>query len=237
FTNTSISLNSGSINWLWNFGDGSSANTISATHTYQQGGNYNVTLTANNLACPTLTDQMTAVYNIEAPSIAVRYDTAFAVNGRPFVLSAREIGSVYLWRPATGLSSAVVRTPTATLSTDATYTVSITSSSGCVTTDTVFVKLRNTGEIYVAQGFTPNGDGLNDRAYPILVGAKQLVYFKIFNRWGNLLFQTNDEAPQNGWDGKYQGRMQQAGTYTWSAEIIDGNGNTIQKKGSLLLIN
>jgi gliding motility-associated-like protein len=237
FTNTSLFANSGSINWLWDFGDGSSSTNISVSHNYRQAGSYNVSLTANNVSCPAFTDQATTAYSIEAPAAAARYDTVFAVSGRPFVLSAREIGSVYQWRPSTGLSSAVVRTPTATVATDVSYTVTITSSAGCVTTDTVFVKMKNDGEIYVAQGFTPNADGLNDRAYPILVGVKQLVYFKIFNRWGNLLFQTNDETPQNGWDGKYQGRMQQAGTYTWVAEVIDGNGKTIQKKGSLLLIN
>jgi gliding motility-associated-like protein len=237
FTNNSLFANSGTINWLWNFDDGSFSNNISVSHSYLQADSYNVLLTANNVSCPAFTDSATTTLNIEAPATAVRYDTVFAVNGKPFVLSAREIGSVYQWRPSTGLSSAVVRTPTATLTTDASYTVSITSSAGCIATDTVFVKLKNDGEIYVAQGFTPNGDGLNDRAYPILVGVKQLVYFKIFNRWGNLLFQTNDETPQNGWDGKYQGRMQQAGTYTWIAEVIDGNGKVIQKKGSLLLVN
>jgi gliding motility-associated-like protein len=237
FTNTSLFANAGNINWLWNFGDGSSSNNISVSHNYRQADSYNVSLTANNVSCPAFTDSIITVYNMEAPVAAVRYDTVFAVNGRSFILSARQIGSVYQWRPSTGLSSAVVRTPTATLTTDLSYTVSITSSAGCVTTDTVFVKMKNEGEVYVAQGFTPNGDGLNDRAYPILVGVKQLVYFKIFNRWGNLLFQTNDETPQNGWDGKYQGRMQQAGTYTWIAEVIDGNGKTSQKKGSLLLIN
>jgi gliding motility-associated-like protein len=237
FTNNSLFANSGTINWLWNFDDGSSSNNISVSHSYRQAGSYNVLLTANNVSCPAFTDSATTALNIEAPADAVRYDTVFAVNGKPFVLSAREIGSTYQWRPSSGLGSAVVRTPTAILTTDASYTVSITSSAACVTTDTVFVKLKNDGEIYVAQGFTPNGDGLNDRAYPILVGVKQLVYFKIFNRWGNLLFQTNDETPQNGWDGKYQGRMQQAGTYTWIAEVIDGNGKVIQKKGSLLLIN
>jgi gliding motility-associated-like protein len=237
FTNNSSFASSGGISWSWDFGDGSSSNNFSTQHTFTTPGNYTVTLTANNASCPNLTEKNTLAYTIELPLPGVRYDTVNAVSGKSFVLDARAFGVSYIWQPSAGLNNAFTRSPVGNISQDAAYTVAIKSAGGCITTDTVFVKLKNDGEIYVPQGFTPNGDGVNDKAYPILVGIRQLNYFKIFNRWGNLVFQTNDATPQNGWDGKIGGKIQLAGTYTWIAEGIDGNGNIIRRSGSILMIN
>ncbi len=237
FTNQSAFTSSGNINWLWNFGDGSVANILSPVYTYPVGGDYIIALTANNLSCPNLTDSILVPYHIEAPRIPYRYATVNAVGGVPTTLSSRNAGSVYLWKPATGLNDARLQFPTATLNSDVEYAITINSAAGCTVTDTVLVKVTIDGSIYVAQAFTPNGDGVNDRCYPIAVGIRSLTYFKIFNRWGNVVFQTNDLTPQNGWDGKWNGKIQPPGTYQWVAEAIDGGGNIIKKTGSVLLVN
>jgi gliding motility-associated-like protein len=114
--------------------------------------------------------------------------------------------------------------------------VRITTVAGCVTTDTVTVKVTLLGEIYVPQAFSPNGDGQNDRLYPNLVAIVKLNYFRIFNRWGNLVFQSADPTPANGWDGKLGGIAQAPGTFTWVAEGVDGAGNIIRRSGSTVLI-
>lgn len=237
FSNLSTYAGSGGINWLWDFGDGALANTFSPTHTYATAGNYTVSLTANNLSCPSFTETITAAIYIDSARVPVRYPTVKAVAGKAFPLTARSLGALYRWQPATGLNSTSVQSPMATLNNDIEYTVTITNSASCTTTDTVAVKLEFDGNIFVGNGFTPNGDGVNDRCYPILSGVRSLVYFKIYNRWGNLVFQTNDASPQNGWDGKYNGRLQPVGTYTWIAEAVDGNGNVIKRNGNVLLIN
>ena len=64
-----------------------------------------------------------------------------------------------------------------------------------------------------------------------------LNYFKIYNRWGNLVFQTNDASPQNGWDGKLNGVMQISGTFRWTAEGVDVGGNIIRRTGEIRMIN
>jgi gliding motility-associated-like protein len=214
-----------------------SSNNLNDIHAYTNGGTYTVTLTAVNTSCPSLTEKTTASFIIETLVPGIQYDTILAVNGKSFVINARSFGTNYLWQPPTGLSSATVRAPIANLSQNASYTVTIITAAGCVTTDAVYVKVATDGEIYVPGGFTPNGDGVNDRAYPILIGIRQLNYFKIFNRWGNLVFQTNDATPSNGWDGKFSGKMQMPGTFTWIAEAIDGHGNTIHRSGNIILIN
>ncbi|HEY1018145.1 MAG TPA: gliding motility-associated C-terminal domain-containing protein [Sediminibacterium sp.] len=237
FSNLSTYASSGGINWLWDFGDGALTNTFSPTHTYATAGNYTVSLTANNLSCPSFTETITAAIYIDSARVPVRYPTVKAVAGKAFPLTARSLGALYRWQPATGLNSTSVQSPMATLNNDIEYTVTITNSASCTTTDTVAVKLVFDGNIFVGNGFTPNGDGVNDRCYPILSGVRSLVYFKIYNRWGNLVFQTNDASPQNGWDGKYNGRLQPVGTYTWIAEAVDGNGNIFKRNGNVLLVN
>jgi gliding motility-associated-like protein len=236
FTNNSNTTSSGAVNWIWDFGDGSSSNDFSPSHIYTTGGVYTVSVTANTLSCPSLSQKFSTSYGIETPRPGIRYDTVQAVSGKNIVLNARPFGVKYLWQPAAGLTNPVIVSPTANLTADKDYTITITSAPGCVTADSVYVKVTGVGEIYVAGGFTPNGDGINDKAFPILKGIRSLTYFKIYNRWGNLLFQTNDDTPGNGWDGKYGGKLQPAGTYTWIAEAVDGKGVVIRRSGNFLLI-
>jgi len=236
FTNNSMFAASGGISWLWDFGDGSFSNSISPAHIYTKPGTYTVSLTVNNAVCNNLTDSKTVTYIIEQPQQGITYTSVTALAGAQVVLQARVIGVQYLWQPNTGLSSANIQLPVATVSQDKTYTVSITSTAGCITTDTVQVKIIEGAEVYVPQGFSPNGDRQNDRLYPIMEGMKGLTYFKVFNRWGNLVFQVNDAIPANGWNGKFNGIDQPAGSYAWIAEAVDVNGNTIRRSGSVLLI-
>jgi gliding motility-associated-like protein len=88
--------------------------------------------------------------------------------------------------------------------------------------------------IYVPKVFTPNGDGTNDVLKPILVGISAFHYFSVYNRWGNLLFTTQD--PNAGWDGRVKGVPQPVETYLWIAEGLDTNGKKIVQKGMVSLI-
>jgi len=88
--------------------------------------------------------------------------------------------------------------------------------------------------IYVPRVFTPNGDGTNDILKPILVGIANFHYFNIYNRWGNLIFTTEDA--NQGWDGRFKGVPQPVETYLWIAEGIDINGNKIVQKGMVSLV-
>jgi gliding motility-associated-like protein len=88
--------------------------------------------------------------------------------------------------------------------------------------------------IYVPKVFTPNGDGTNDVLKPILVGISTFHYFNVYNRWGNLIFTTQD--PNYGWDGRFKGVPQPVETYLWIAEGIDINGKKIVAKGMTSLV-
>jgi gliding motility-associated-like protein len=88
--------------------------------------------------------------------------------------------------------------------------------------------------IYVPRVFTPNNDGTNDVLKPILVGIATFHYFNIYNRWGNLIFTTQD--PTRGWDGTFKGVAQPVETYLWIAEGIDIEGKKIVQKGMTSLV-
>ena len=90
--------------------------------------------------------------------------------------------------------------------------------------------------IHVPKGITPNNDGHNDKLYPIPVGIKTLKAFRIYNRWGLLMYDNKDAGINDGWDGKYLGKPQPTETYTWIAEGIDDDGNLIRRSGNTILI-
>jgi gliding motility-associated-like protein len=98
----------------------------------------------------------------------------------------------------------------------------------------VNLKVYKGPELYVPTAFTPNGDGLNDIFYPFPVGIKSINYFKVFNRWGQLLFSTT--TLNKGWDGKLQGVEQPAGVFVFMAQGVAKNGKLITHNGTVALI-
>jgi gliding motility-associated-like protein len=173
---------------------------------------------------------------VDAPPKGINYIPINAMAGKPISLVARAIGDVYLWKPSTGLNSAFIRLPILNPTTEQLYTVNITNRAGCSFVDSQLVRIFDESDIYVAGGFTPNNDGKNDRIYPIAVGVSVFYSFKIFNRWGLLVFESNSLDPELGWDGSLKGKDQPAGTYTWVVYGIGQTGRPISKSGSVVLI-
>jgi gliding motility-associated-like protein len=86
---------------------------------------------------------------------------------------------------------------------------------GCFVNKAIFnLKIYPDIGVKVPTAFTPNGDGNNDIMFARGFGIKKLLHFKIFNRWGQLLFFTQDE--KNGWDGYYKGELQPVDTYFYN---------------------
>jgi gliding motility-associated-like protein len=89
-------------------------------------------------------------------------------------------------------------------------------------------------DIYVPTGFTPNHDGKNDKFTPIAVGIRKINYFKVFSRWGQMVFSGT--ALNEGWDGKLGGVEQPADVYVWMVQGIASDNRVITKKGTVVLI-
>ena len=179
----------------------------------------------------------TATMNIviTAPVPALRYTTITTPSNTPTQLTSRSIGVAYLWTPATGLSSTIISNPVFNHNQQTEYVITITSSAGCITKDTLLVKMLVTKtDILVPKGWSPNGDGHNDKLFPFTVNIKELRYFRIFNRWGQLVFETNTIG--QGWDGVFKGQPQGIDTYQWIAEGIGNNGQVVKRAGNSVLI-
>jgi len=121
------------------------------------------------------------------------------------------------------------------------YSVSVLDENGCVGFDDILVTLEAKRNIYIANVFSPNGDGNNDdfRVYNGL-GVQEIDYFRIFDRWGNLMFSVEDQLPSldgsDAWDGTYNGTQVMPGVYVYQALVRFIDGREIEYKGSVTLV-
>ncbi|MBK6384693.1 MAG: gliding motility-associated C-terminal domain-containing protein [Chitinophagaceae bacterium] len=201
---------------------------------------YTLSILSDINGCASLTtDQMRIDVT---PPIKVKtfpYDTV-GYNGDQFQLLAVPSDSDvinYSWSPATGLSNPNIANPVVTagaIGDVVQYRVITSTIAGCKGEGYVTVRVYKGPDIYVPTGFTPNGDGKNDKFTPFPVGIKSYKYFRVFNRWGQLIFSTT--KLHDGWDGKLGGREQPSGAYVWMIEGVTKDDRIITKKGTVALI-
>ena len=202
-----------------------------AAYRVTQSGVYHAML-FNNDGCSIPTRDQNIV--IDDPKPGINYPVQYAVINLPLDLEARKFGDNILWSPETWLNTPTSYTPIFKGPSEQLYTIKIRTNSGCETVDTQLVKtVRNVG-ISVPNAFTPNNDRLNDLLHPILMGIKELRYFRIFNKWGQLLFET--KSVESGWDGTLQGIPQSAQVVVWTIEAVGVDNKTYRQKGASLLV-
>lgn len=179
--------------------------------------------------------------NVIQPIQPVRYPTVLAQPNTNTQLTARNLGNgyTYLWNPPTALNLNNVIDPIFKSDTSIQYTIAITSASGCSVVDTLLVRVPAAAppckaDVFVPKAWSPNGDGHNDILRPLTLNITELKYFRVFNRWGQLVFETN--VIGQGWDGMFNGKQQVSDTYTWTCEVVDPCGNRIKRTGNSLLL-
>jgi gliding motility-associated-like protein len=223
------------VGYAWSFGDGNTSTLVNPSNVYAQTGSYNATLLVTPLACPALTSTITKPVVISPPPANIRYPSLNAVTNRNLQLQARLFtGAGYQWIPSVGLNNATIQTPIFNYNQQQQYLIRINTTEGCVITDTLLVRMFTQREIYLPTTFSPNGDGANDVLTPRLVGIADLIYFRVYDRWGQLMYQTTQE--NQGWDGIYKGTKQPMETYAWMAEGKDIDGNIIKRSGTVILL-
>jgi gliding motility-associated-like protein len=158
----------------------------------------------------------------------------YAVIDLPITLEARHFGNAVLWSPGIYLDTRTSYTPVFKGETDQLYTIEIKTATGCITVDTQMVKTVKSVEMYVPSAFTPNHDGLNDVLRPTLMGIKQLYYFRVYNRWGQLLFETKTD--RTGWDGTMKNAPLPTQVVVWIIEGLGVDGRVYSKKGTTTLV-
>jgi gliding motility-associated-like protein len=235
FQSTSNVSGSGPVNYVWTDGNViSKFSSSSPSFVFKNPGTYNIKLVVTPYFCPGSADSITKSVKIEDPVAGIRMSAVDVAVNDLVQLQARNIGTNYLWSPATYLSSATIANPTIQTSAQQEYRIKIDQLSGCTTTDTLLVRIHNANRIYIPTVFSPNDDGLNDKLYLNYVGIRQLKVHRIYNRWGKMMYETTNM--NEGWDGTVFGVKQPMDSYTVIVEAIDKNGNLIRSQGTITLL-
>ena len=203
---------------------------LTATTTYQ------LTVTDAN-GCSSVNSSYATVTLTPPPRVFAGNDTAVML-GQPVPLHAVDVDNVgvggWVWTPGTYLDNDVKQDPIAQPQQTITYLLTGRTFNGCEGTAHITINVYATSGVFVPTAFTPNGDGHNDVFRPVLVSAKELKYFAVFDRWGQRVFYTT--SPAEGWRGTSNGKEQPMGTYVWMVGAVDFNGKLVQQKGTVLLI-
>lgn len=230
------------ITWAWNLANGDTGNEQAVTTSYGAAGEYIVTLVTSNL----LNCRDTTTKNIlvpPTPEITVTENPVIPVGtGITLPVSYSENIAQYIWTPPTRLSCTDCPTPFANPVSTTTYKVTVEDIYGCqASKDITVTVVCNQENYFVPNTFSPNGDGKNDIFAPRGKGIFRVNSMKIFNRWGELIFEkrnfmANDRSPSGGWDGTYKGKPAQQDVYVYIIEFVCDNGQIVPFKGNVMLI-
>ncbi|MFT3911602.1 MAG: PKD domain-containing protein [Ferruginibacter sp.] len=146
----------------------------------------------------------------------------------------------WLWMPGDSLDCNTCPVVSGIALHTKTYSVTVTSDSGCVAQDlvTIFVECKD-ANLLMPRAFTPNHDRRNDYYRPITRGISYIKRFAIFNREGECIYEARNYVPNktnDGWDGMYKGKDQNGAAYMYFIEAVCDIGQTIFSKGSFILI-
>ncbi len=146
----------------------------------------------------------------------------------------------YTWGPDNTLSCDSCADPVASMTITTTYVVNAVSSFGCRKFDSVTIHLFcDQSQVFIPNSFTPNNDGQNDVFYPRGKGIRTIKAFRVYNRWGELLFEkTNIDIndASNAWDGSYKGNPPRPDVYVYVIDAQCETGEPINLKGDVTII-
>ncbi|MBP7821635.1 MAG: gliding motility-associated C-terminal domain-containing protein [Saprospiraceae bacterium] len=147
-----------------------------------------------------------------------------------------------LWTPASNLSCSTCENPIFTGDSDAMYTILVTTENGCTAQDQVNIRVKEKGEVFVPNAFSPNDDGDNDKLTVYAssdANIEKINSFRVFDRWGNMVYQTyylQVNSQENGWDGTFNNKPMNPEVFVYTAEIQYKDGTITIISGDVTLI-
>lgn len=220
----------------WTFGDGGTAAIANPVHTFNAAGVYTVKLVAGNPVTCNLLDSFERVITVFGNPIA---DFSYSPNP-PTPNTALQFQNLsqgailYKWDFGDGTTTDE-ENPTKIYQRNGFYQVClrVTNEYGCTDTICKTVQGNVIPLVDVPSGFSPNGDGANDLLHVLGYGIETMT-FKVYNRWGELVFETNDRY--KGWDGTYKGEPQEMDAYGYLLDVTFFDGSKKFKKGNVTLL-
>jgi gliding motility-associated-like protein len=236
FNNTSL----GGTNFTWTFGDGTGSTDINPTKLYNTPGTYTVKLVAfDNNTCNLIDSTQFTIIVSDKPTAAFTFaPNPPEENIITTFTNLSEDAVRYSWLFGDGNTLETVSKDTTVkhqYKETATYTACLVAVNqfGCPDTVCQPISIVINPLLDVVSAFTPNNDGVNDRAVVIGYGIEKMT-FRIYNRWGQLVFEASDEG--QGWDGKFKGKDQPMDAYGYTLEALMFGGGKVKKSGSITLI-
>ena len=225
--------------WQWDFGNGATGQQQQSQQSYPALGSYTVSLSVSNGFC---TDTASAEISLnDAVKAGFQKPNALCPNDSAMFID-RSQGNVtaWSWNFGNGEISTAQTPPFQLYPTDLTdrnFPVSLVvfNAAGCSDTITQQLKVVSNCRIDIPSAFTPNGDGLNDYLYPLNAYKAVNLVFRVYNRYGQMVFETRDWQVK--WDGTVNGRKQSTGNYTWVLSYTnEDTGKKFNMKGNTVLI-
>lgn len=243
--NTPLALNTNAkdaknIYFKWDFGDTQTFDKAKAiSHSYAATGSYMVKLAITNDYCPKYEqflkgDSVKVVLPISPSSF-----TLFVLADIDTVLSPLRKDPGYTqfeWYPSTYLNNPLIEHPLFKSNKSINYTLTRTEVlTACKVEDIYIMDVSNLVVVSIPRAFTPNNDNLNDiLKIEYGAGLKVFNFLKIFNRWGNIVFQTTNL--NQGWDGNVNGNPQEMDAYTYFISYVTYKDEPVSKTGSFILL-
>ena len=223
-------------NWNWNFGDGNSSINQNPTNTYANSGAYSVTLSiTSDLGCvdDSLIQGYIIVHDLAvadftfSPSFGAPQDIISLTN-----TSTNAVG--YKWYFGDGDSSSI-QNPIHVYKDEGVFVVTLIAMSpyGCNDTTEYSIAIKS-DNFYAPNSFTPSEDGKNDEWRIIGVADVREYSLQIYNRWGEIIFETKDETKS--WDGKYLGVLCPPDVYVWKVKFKRTGTEVYEYKGHINLV-
>ncbi|MCC6939260.1 MAG: gliding motility-associated C-terminal domain-containing protein [Flavobacteriales bacterium] len=212
------SNSTGAVNYVWTDDQGNMVgNTATVDLGVLQNGTYTYTLTISDGPCTASDQVVLSILQLPianaGPDHTIFLGDEVTLGGSP----TGPQGSSYVWTPDSLVSNATVAAPTSAPAITTWFTVTVTSSNGCVSLDSVLVTVIP--EVVIPTGFTPNGDGWNDTWVIDFIDLFPECEVEIYNRWGEMLFRS--VGYQRPWEGKYNGGFVPVGTYYYVIKLND----------------
>ncbi len=234
-------VNNGINRWSWTeLGSNQTGNLSVYRRIYADPGDVSVGLEVSNGVC---TDSGKVVVNISELRVKAAFDyPAFVCPGDTIIFTDKSTGPVAAWKWdfGNGITSNQ-RIPPAQFFTSAlslsilSISLEVTQTNGCKDSVIHLIKVPNNCFIAVPNAFTPNADGLNDFLYPLNAWKATDLVFRIYNRYGQLVWETTDWTRK--WDGSVKGKPTGSGTFIWSLQYTDSEtGRKVVQKGTTMLM-
>jgi gliding motility-associated-like protein len=236
FTNTS----DGGSKFEWDFGDNTTSTDDNPTHLYTTAGTYTVRLKVTDSATCNIVDSTSVTITVSGSPVASFTFTPDPpdVNGPVDFINTSTGGVSYLWNFGDGDSIFTTKRDTTIRHFyNATGTFNtclrVTNEYGCVDTTCAPIVARVIPALDVPNAFTPNNDGKNDKIYVRGFAIGKMTW-RIYNRWGQLVFATVNRF--EGWDGRFKGVLQPQEVYTYTLDIEFTDGTKTTKTGDITLL-